>query len=211
MERLKTLYATSRYRMYFLGAIIVCLVLIFLSWYLVTNKNQDTADEPIRFSETSSRESQAIQTQTLVYVDIKGAVKKPGIYEVKPEMRVWDALMLAGGMTEEADTKQVNFAQRLVDQMVIIVPKIGEERFQAEQQTKQSTSINQAAQSEQVNINTASENELMTLTGIGQKKAQEIIRFREEKGGFRSIEELTEIAGIGRKTVEKLKEFICTE
>jgi len=133
------------------------------------------------------------------------------MYEVKQEMRVWDAVLLAGGVAEEADTKQINFAQRLTDQMVIVVPKVGEEIQQEMTLPVNSDSLSQAIKSEQVNINKASEAELMTLSGIGQKKAQEIIRYREENGAFRSVEQLNEIAGIGVKTIEKLKEFICTE
>ena len=209
MKQLKDSYCSSRFVIYFVGVMLVCIALLFWSWQI--NKHGQKADEPPLFSESSSARKEHKELQAKWYIDIKGAIKKPGMYEVKQEMRVWDAVLLAGGVAEEADTKQINFAQRLTDQMVIVVPKVGEEIQQEMTLPVNSDSLSQAIKSEQVNINKASEAELMTLSGIGQKKAQEIIRYREENGAFRSVEQLNEIAGIGVKTIEKLKEFICTE
>ncbi|OJG69072.1 comEA protein [Enterococcus moraviensis] len=133
-------------------------------------------------------------------------MEKPGIYEGHLQMRVWDVVMLAGGVKDDADTKQVNFAERIKDQMVIYVPKVGEEVQHNEKSTD--SQISQSDTVDKVNLNQATETELQTLSGVGQKKAQEIIRYREENGGFKSIDDLKNISGFGEKTVEKLKEFI---
>ncbi|MEI5988776.1 hypothetical protein A5881_000263 [Enterococcus termitis] len=200
----------QKYKQYIIGgvilSIIVCSVVLF---FLVKSIPEPRAEEELALASSSS--SSTLETKSIsqqIYVDIKGAVKKPGMYEGTVNMRVWDAVMLAGGVSEEADTKQVNFSERITDQMVIYVPKIGEEiqvaNKSSDSLTEQSNDISK------VNLNQANETELQTLSGIGQKKAQEIIRYREENGGFKSIEDLKNISGFGEKTFEKLKDSITT-
>ena len=101
--------------------------------------------------------------ETVIFVDIKGAVKNPGVYQMKVGDRVKDALDAAGGLTEEADSQKVNLAKRLEDQMVIVVPKVGEE---AEEISAGVTSKEEAKEAK-VNINTATVEELKTLKGVG--------------------------------------------
>lgn len=195
----------QRYWQYLVGAVVVLLILICS--ILFYNKSENQVNEEISMVSTGSSESfesESISQQ--IYVDIKGAVKKPGMYEGMLEMRVWDAVMLAGGVREDADTKQVNFSERIVDQMVIYVPTIGEEV--QELTSREDSEDGLKSTTDKINLNKANEAELTTLTGIGQKKAQEIIRYREENGGFKSIEELKNISGFGEKTFEKLKDSI---
>ena len=147
------------------------------------------------------------RAETMIYVDIKGAVKVPGIYQLKNQQRIWDALALAGGVSEEADTTQVNYAQKVKDQMIIYVPKKGESVPQS-LETLQESALAQQNQEGKINLNTATEAELQTISGIGAKKAQEIIRFRDEQGPFKTVEELKNVPGIGEKTVERLKDML---
>ena len=147
------------------------------------------------------------RAETMIYVDIKGAVKVPGIYQLKNQQRIWDALALAGGVSEEADTTQVNYSQIVKDQMIIYVPKKGESVPQS-LETLQESAPAQQNQEEKINLNTATEAELQTISGIGAKKAQEIIRFRDEQGPFKTVEELKNVPGIGEKTVERLKDML---
>lgn len=147
------------------------------------------------------------RAETMIYVDIKGAVKVPGIYQLKNQQRIWDALALAGGVSEEADTAQVNYAQKVKDQMIIYVPKKGEAVAQS-LETLQESAPAQQNQEEKINLNTATEAELQTISGIGAKKAQEIIRFRDEQGPFKTVKELKNVPGIGEKTVERLKDML---
>lgn len=143
-----------------------------------------------------------------IKVDIKGAVKNPGVYTVLNNERTIDVLLKATPL-EEADMDAVNLSAQLSDQQVIYVPfqgEISENLFKSQQPSP--TQENSTAQNGLVNINTASESELQNITGIGPKKAQDIIEYREEHGGFKSIDELKEIKGIGDKTFEKLKDDV---
>lgn len=147
------------------------------------------------------------------YVDIKGAVLYPGMYPAKDGMRVYDMIELAGGLTKEADRNQINLAERISDQMVIYIPKEGEELTDisiAQQGNKELNASRQLSDSDmkRVNINTADLQELTQLSGIGEKKAQAIIDFRDENGSFQALEDLKKVKGIGEKTFETLKESI---
>ncbi|WP_042478151.1 helix-hairpin-helix domain-containing protein [Bacillus ndiopicus] len=142
-------------------------------------------------------------TISAVIVDVKGQVKFPGVYELTEEHRIIDAIQLAGGYTDQADTKLINHAQRLQDEMVIYVPFQGEE---VEESVSFTASQNKT--STKVNINTADEAELMTIPGIGPAKAQAIISHRNEAGKFQSIEDIKKVSGIGEKSFERIKDLI---
>jgi len=147
-----------------------------------------------------------------VIVDVKGAVRHPGVYELSAEDRIIDAVQLAGGYLEEAETTFINHAQKLEDEMVIYIPKKGEKLpsdTPGPLQTFPSiTTKTKSNEQSKVNINTAGESELMTLPGIGPSKAQAIIQYRDEHGAFKQIEDIKNISGIGEKTFEKLKDSI---
>ena len=145
--------------------------------------------------------------ETVIFVDIKGAVKNPGVYQMKVGDRVKDALEAAGGLTEEADSQKVNLAKRLEDQMVIVVPKVGEE---AGEIPAGATSKEEAKEGK-VNINTATVEELKTLKGVGEKKAEAIIEYRKKNGSFKTKEDLMKVRGIGKKLFESFEERIVTQ
>lgn len=194
------------------GASIVILITLLVGIYLMVNKEPRV--DTTMWEETSLTTTAEVATdatkeraETMIYVDIKGAVKVPGIYQLKNQQRIWDALALAGGVSEEADTTQVNYAQKVKDQMIIYVPKKGESEPQS-LETLQESAPAQQNQEEKINLNTATEAELQTISGIGAKKAQEIIRFRDEQGPFKTVEELKNVPGIGEKTVERLKDML---
>jgi len=154
-------------------------------------------------AEVAEEEPQSKQ----VIVDVKGAVKYPGVYELTDADRVVDAITLAGGYMDGADATLINHAQKLQDEMVIYIPLQGEEPAIAIQQFSGSTSSTQA-DSGKININVADETQLTTLPGIGPAKAKAIIAHREEQGKFQSIEGLKDVTGIGDKTFEQLKDLI---
>ena len=194
------------------GASIVILITLLVGIYLMVNKEAQV--DTTMWEETSLTTMAEVATdatkeraETMIYVDIKGAVKVPGIYQLKNQQRIWDALALAGGVSEEADTTQVNYAQKVKDQMIIYVPKKGEPVPQS-LETLQESALAQQNQEGKINLNTATEAELQTISGIGAKKAQEIIRFRDEQGPFKTVEELKNVSGIGEKTVERLKDML---
>ena len=144
---------------------------------------------------------------TVIFVDIKGAVKNPGVYQMEVGDRVKDALDAAGGLTGDADSQKVNLAKRLEDQMVIVVPKVGEE---AEEIPAGATS-KEATKEGKVNINTATVEELKTLKGVGEKKAEAIIEYRKKNGSFQTKEDLMKVRGIGKKLFESFQERIVTQ
>lgn len=194
------------------GVSIVILITLLVGIYLMVNKEPQV--DTTMWEETSLTTTAEVATdatkeraETMIYVDIKGAVKVPGIYQLKNQQRIWDALALAGGVSEEADTAQVNYAQKVKDQMIIYVPKKGEAVAQS-LETLQESAPAQQNQEEKINLNTATEAELQTISGIGAKKAQEIIRFRDEQGPFKTVKELKNVPGIGEKTVERLKDML---
>lgn len=152
------------------------------------------------------------------YVDIKGAIKVPQIVPVTPGMRVHDVVEMAGGVTGEADQSQVNLAQLVTDQMVIYVPKVGEEVSPSTETLVADSQVTESAVSESsgdgtsdgdlVNINTADTTMLQTLSGIGEKRAADIINYRETNGLFETVDDLDQVSGIGEKTMEKLRPLI---
>lgn len=196
------------YRYWLMGAglaLILVLILILKLSFPKTETQDDLMQEWLDSSEKLDEvsESAVEDSSATMYVDVKGAVQSPGIYPIETDMRVWNVLELAGGMTDQADEKQINLSQKVEDQMVVYVPEIGE----APVEPLVETNIKEN-DSEKIDLNTATEQELMTLSGIGQKKAQEIINYRETQGRFSSIEELTAISGFGEKTLEKIRTLI---
>ncbi|MGX7148632.1 competence protein ComEA [Enterococcus sp. DIV0840] len=200
----------QKYKHFIIGGMMLLGIVFGVILFILVKSAPDklTDDELVMSSVSSAQSSETEASSQQIYVDIKGAVEKPGMYEGTASMRVWDAVMLAGGVSDAADTKQVNFSERITDQMVIYVPKIGEEVQISEKSSESLES--ESKDTSKINLNKASETELQALPGVGQKKAQEIIRYREENGGFKTIEDLKNISGFGEKTFEKLKESITT-
>lgn len=195
---------------HFLIPIIIISSLIF---FFLSKKDEPTSStlfEPIQpIEEQSVKQVETeIETQQSIYVDVKGAVRAPGLYELSENERILDAIQLAGGYTEEANTNAINHAQKVEDEMVIYVPKIGEEVAELTDTVTAASSSNSQTSNGKINLNKASAEELTNLPGIGPQKAQAIIAYRDEIGRFRSIEELKNVSGIGEKTFEKLKELI---
>ena len=140
-----------------------------------------------------------------ICIHVCGAVCDPGIYELDEGARLYEAVEAAGGMTEEASADSVNLARAVSDGEQIYIPTLEETKAQGIMQGTYSASSDTQ---EKVNINTASAEELMTLTGIGEAKAESIICYREENGRFQRIEDLMEISGIKEGVFEKIKDDI---
>lgn len=159
--------------------------------------------------ETSPEEQEAgTSPQDLtLYVYVCGEVKAPGVYELPPDSRVFEAIEAAGGMTEKAADFYLNQAEKVTDgQQICVLSE--EELSQAAREDAGEGGKAPEPEDGRVNLNTASKEELMTLSGIGEVKAEAIIRYREEKGGFTSIEELKEIEGIKEGVFGRVKDQI---
>ena len=135
-----------------------------------------------------------------------GAVNDPGVYEVESDSRVFEAIELAGGVTAEAVPELIDQARVVTDGERIYVPNREEaENGGTEGLGTEVTGISDGNEKGKININTAGKDELMELTGIGEAKAESILRYREEHGGFQSIEELMQIEGIKEGVFNKIK------
>ena len=151
-------------------------------------------------------ETTEVVEQDLITVDVKGAVKSPGIYNLPLGSRVHDAVQKAGGMTENADGKTLNLAQKVSDESLVYVPSKEETDIQ-----EASPNTTSSKESKKVNINKASLEELKQVKGLGGKRAQDIIDYRESKGTFKSVDDLKKVSGIGAKTIEKLKDYVTVD
>jgi len=158
--------------------------------------------------EVKKEEKEETLEQDLITVDVKGAVKSPGIYDLPLGSRVYDAVQKAGGLTEEADSKSLNLAQKVSDEALVYVPTKGEEAVS--QQTASGTTAS-TSKEKKVNLNKASLEELKQVKGLGGKRAQDIIDHREANGKFKSVDELKKVSGIGAKTIEKLKDYVTVD
>lgn len=161
--------------------------------------------ENIPKSAPASEESRADteREEQTVFVHICGEVVFPGVYEVPLGSRLCDVLLLAGGFTKEAAADSVNMAEQATDGMQVVIPSLEAAQKAAEAKAQERDGL--------VNINTASEAELCTLSGIGPSRAAAIIAYRDTHGGFTSIEEIMQVDGIKSGTYEKLKSRIYVE
>ena len=151
---------------------------------------------------------------TKIYVDISGAVKQPGVYQLPEGSRLFDLLKQAGGLTEDAAIQTVNQAMIIQDQQKIIIltqnqaQSIDTENINNNGHLEEKSDEKSSKEAGKININQADLTQLQQLSGIGEKKAQAIIDYRNENGSFKTIEDLAKVTGIGEKTVEKLRDSI---
>lgn len=186
------------FKKYGIPAIVICIIVLFFilrkAEYFTENDQDLYAVDTGLFEHN---EETKVPDEKII-VDLKGEVHHPGVYELELGSRVKDLIQKAGGFTEEADELSVNLAQKLHDEIVVIVPssKVQEDGGILDQS------------SAKIRINYASKEELMQLKGIGPTKAEAIIQYREENGLFQSVEDLLEVSGIGEKTLENIEEDI---
>lgn len=205
-------------------AIIICII------YLKNNLNKTKYDylEVVNDIEKEPVIEEQINKYT---VDIKGAVNSPGVYQLESNLTVNDAIKIAGGLTKDADTSIINLAKKITDEMVIIiytkeevknsnvvdtVIKIVEKEcicpnIQNDGCLNDSIKDNISNKNEElVNINTATLEELETISGIGESKAKSIIEYRQNNGLFEKIEDIMNVEGIGESLYAKIKIYITT-
>ena len=229
MERLKD--SLQQKRVYLLlGIGILILIISIFSYYLKMKNKENVIEDDIV---ALTKQDEVVET---VSFDIKGQVKNPGVYQLDKNATVMDAIKKSGGLTENADTTYLNLSRKIKDEMVIIVyskeeiadmkagkenvvvvegkcecPKITNDACLKEEEvitnkkeeTKESITVTGP-----INLNTATQEELDSLPGIGPSKALDIIAYRKEHQGFKTIEELKNVKGIGDATFNKLKDKI---
>ena len=152
-------------------------------------------------SEYAAAEARTEENENPVcYVHICGEVKEPGVYQVPEGSRIFEVVEAAGGMTDEAADFSLNLAEPISDGMQIVILSREEAQEMREAEAALASGI--------VNINKASKEQLMTLPGIGESRAEEIIRYREKVGGFQTIEEIMKVSGIKDAAFQKIKDSI---
>ncbi len=172
------------------------------------SNSKNTSSNIIDLGEDNEKEISK-ENNSKIIVEIKGEVVKPDVYELEADSRINDLINLAGGITENGDIENINRAGILNDGDCIIIKNIKAKNQESEEKVESVSSNNNLKnENRKININSAKEEELMTLTGIGETKARSIIEYRSKNGKFASIEQLAEVNGIGIKTVEKLKDKI---
>lgn len=198
------------------ATIVIILVSCYVFFVLLEPKppKQETMFAEIEQKEQETTEEEDIPA--VIKVDVKGAVRAPGVFIARPGDRVIDLIKAAGDFNKDADLDKVNLAQLVEDQMVIYVPKIGEENVELPGGVAPSAGVTTALGTEgsnrhKVNLNTATKEELETLSGIGPAKSTAIIEYRDKTGKFQQIEDLKNISGIGDKTFEKLQDSITVK
>lgn len=156
---------------------------------------KDVQNEPV-LEQVDSTEAEADAKEDSIFVYVCGAVECEGVYELPEGSRVYEAIAAAGGFREDAAVTEINQAEVLKDEVQIYVP------------TEEEVKKGQASKDGKINLNTATKAELMTLSGIGETKADSIIRYREEHGKFQSIEDIKNIDGIKDGLFERIKNSI---
>lgn len=198
-------------------------------YYFSNNKSVDELSVVSDDVDASKEETKNIETDR-IFVDVKGAVKKPGVYELNEGDKVVDAINKAEGLTKSAVTTNINLAKKVTNEMVVYVFTKKELSKSEETKTVVSevpcvcetvevnncvkednssvTNDNHSSEFKKVNINTASAEELVTIKGLGESKANAIISYRNTNGNFKSIEDIKNVSGIGDALFNKIKELI---
>ena len=190
------------------GAVLAAAAAAFL--FFEGGEEDEYINEFAVTEEVEDKTEEEITEDPIMKVDIKGAVSNEGVYTAADGDRIEDIVRKAGGLTDDANPESINLAQRVEDQMVIHVMRNGEEakvELTESHITGTGTAPTEAV-GQKININSASEDELQNITGIGPSKASAIIQYREEQGPFSSVEDLMNISGIGEKTFEKMKDQV---
>ena len=179
----------------------------------VVNSEEESKDN-IKKNEGKIKENNIIEKKSIV-VEIKGEVKNPNVYTLNEGSRINELIEKAGGLTQEADINSINRASIITDGQCIIIGNINdteEEKVKIQEiQNVTTTQGNTSTANDKgiININTATLEQLQTLTGIGESKASAIIEYRETSGGFKTIEDIKNISGIGEKTFEKIRDKLA--
>jgi|SRR5690625_3514178 len=180
--------------LFFLPVVIVIGLFLFITRDEGGTDTKNDLEEVLSTEDDDESKEDNPLNKTEVIVDVKGEVQNPGVYEFSTDSRVNDVIQKAGGFTEEADETQVNLAQKVHDEMIIIIMKTGEEEVAA----------GETNDSGKVRINVADQTEIEKLNGIGPSKAAAIVQYREENGLFQTADDLLDISGIGQKTLENI-------
>lgn len=206
-----------------IAGIALLIIILFFTGYFIYNKSM-VSDSPDLEQNVAKKETNSTlkddSTDVLskpkkdLKIYITGLVKAPGVYTMREGDRIEDAIKLAGGTLDGADLSNVNLAEKVKDEEMIKIIKIGEnvnQNSNTSGTTTNSSNFENKSNGGKININKATKEELDTLPGIGQVTAQRIIDFREQHGGFQKIEDIMNVSRIGPKLFEQIKDKISVD
>ena len=238
MDKFRRLYEKFSEIIVIILLILIITILIFIIYKVSHKEEKNNSNWLSGIQKVSAKKIDEIDQSKPIKVDIKGAVKNPGVYEINNNSNVADLINIAGGLTKKANTNNLNLSRALEDQMVVKVYTTNELEKQEEIKVSEcvcpeveitkceNNSIIKTAgeninasitddkkqedtnESKLISINTATKEELMTVSGIGESKAIAIIEYRTTNGNFNSIEEIKNVSGIGDSLFEKIKSYI---
>lgn len=234
------IYFIKKYWKY--GLILFCCIIMFTFVFLSNTKVEKISSDNEKKLSVTKKDIVKEQNNTsdkvkTVFVDVKGAVNAPGVYELEDTKRVIDAINIAGGLSDNANTINLNLSKKLKDEMYIIIytkkeiadfkknnnsseiscasneclcPDTNNQACISQSSNKSSftSKTNSTSVNSKVSINNAGKEELMTLSGIGESKANAIMRYRQENGQFKTVEDIKNVSGIGDAVYEKIKDNI---
>ncbi len=209
----------KKYYYYFIGGFILFFLVLINSVLAFSNNDKNEIEE-----EEIPQVKESVKT---IFVDIKGEVKNPGVYEVGKDYTIYQAIEKAGGLTKEANTDYINLSKRVTDSMAIIIysqkeinamKKDEQIKYQIKVEEKscpdnlndaclnKKESSNKEENSSKVSLNEGVKEDFMTLSGVGESKAQAIVEYRLKNGPFKKIEDIKNVPGIGDSIYEKIKD-----
>lgn len=217
---------------YIIPAVITIFIIILCNLY--SNLDNSSDNNSITVKE-DAKDKEKVKNEYF-YVDIKGAINNPGVYKLTKNSRVIDVINLAGGLIKDADTSLINLSKKITDEMLIVVyTKTEIEKYKNNEinsnekikeklenskitidknnnaEIKENNKSNKTEKSKEntiININTATKDMFINLPGIGESKANSIIKYRDKNGNFNSIEEIKNVSGIGDSLFEKIKNYL---
>ena len=186
---------------------IITIIIFIIFCVMVIIRKRELKDNNINY--TVNKEEDIINKdnedneEEYIYVDIKGEVINPNVYKIEKGLRVIDVINLAGGLTEESDTSNINLSKIVTDEMVIVIKSKNNEEVYIDSDVD----INNNNNNQLIDINTCTIDELLTLPGIGESKANNIIEYRK-KNKFNTINDIMNVSGISESLFNKIKEYI---
>ena len=232
MQQIKNIL--NQYKYYILCTFLLLIIIVFISLKSNNKIEKVEAIKEVKTEKIVEEKKEEMKEEKIKYlkVDVKGEVKNPGVYELEEGKRVIDSINKAGGLTKNADTNYINLSKKIKDEMIIIVyskeeianlkdkeniivyvekececPSIKNDACVYDSK-EESIDSNNLEKNDKININTATIEQLQTLSGIGEAKAKSIIEYREENGNFKNIEEIMNVSGIGESAYSKIKDNI---
>ena len=201
-------------------AVIICGSIYYMSDYMPDYRPESMtgmADVSTMAAEMqSAKNDTALQESRpeLIYVYVCGSVNEPGVYEVREGSRVHELIALAGGFAEDAYTLSVSMAKTVTDGQTLYVPHLDEAEDDVAGSRLSGSVTGEDdiyGQKTKININTASVEQLMTLKGIGESRARDIVDYRMRNGSFKKTEDVMKVSGIKEAAYSKIKDDICVK